>query len=463
MLRQLPFAPNSQQQAVAGALARFCERSLRPGMLSSDRAFVLNGYAGTGKTSLTAGLVRALRQWGVPTVLLAPTGRAAKVFAAFSGMPAYTVHRRIYRHSLGGETPGMQTNNLQGAVFVVDEASMISDRDEYGGTNLLRDLLMYVYSGVNCCLIFVGDTAQLPPVGCDESPAMNPLVLQSMGLSVSSATLTAVVRQGQHSGILANATWQRRVMNQIPAPAPRLFTKGYNDVRVVSGEDLPDAIATAYSHDGLAQTIVVTRSNMRATAFNMAIRTQVLYHDDEIARDDRIMVAKNNYYWSRRVKGLDFVANGEIATVAQVYGTEIKYGMLFADVCLRLDDSELEFEAKIMLDTLRTDFAALDPKAYERLYQAIMADPELFASDTPVEVRRRVLRDNPYWNALQVKYAYCVTCHKAQGGQWQNVFVDMGYIHPDSAGLEFYRWLYTATTRARHLLQFVNPDPDACG
>lgn len=455
---QLPYTPNDQQRQVIDVLARFCSPAHNAD--GKDRVFVLNGYAGTGKTSLTGALVRALHLAGLSTVLLAPTGRAAKVFANFAGQPAYTIHRRIYRHSLNGETPGMQDNNSKNTIFIVDEASMIAGIDEPSGLNLLRDLIHYVYSGTACRMILLGDTAQLPPVGCEFSAAMDADTLRGYSLTVSRATLTATARQQQLSGILANATWQRRAMRLDPMPVPQLFTRDYDDVHTVTGEDLPEVLDSAYRNDGIEETILITRSNQRATLFNRAIRSEVLYLEEEIARGELMLISKNNYFWSKGVKGLDFIANGDIVTVERVHGTETKYGFRFADVTLSMPDRDLAFDAKILLETLNNDYAALPGERLKTLYEAIMTDGDLFSADTPYEARIRALRTNPHWNALQVKYAYAVTCHKAQGGQWKNVLVDMGYIPPEAMGLDFYRWLYTATTRARSRLYFLNPSAE---
>lgn len=455
VIAQLPYTPNEQQRQVIEVLSRFCSPAHNAD--GKDRVFILNGYAGTGKTSLTGALVRALHFTGLSTVLLAPTGRAAKVFSAFAGQPAYTIHRRIYKHSLNGEAPGMQDNNSKNTIFIVDEASMIAGTDEPSGLNLLRDLIHYVYSGEGCRMILMGDTAQLPPVGCEYSAAMDLDVMRSYGLTVSRATLTATARQHELSGILANATWQRRAMRQDPIPQPQLYTRAYDDVHIVTGEDLPEVLDSAYRRDGIEETILVTRSNYRATEFNRAIRGEVLYLEEEIARGELMLISKNNYHWSKGVKGLDFVANGDIVSVERVHGTEAKYGFRFADVTLTMPDREVQFDAKIMLETLNNDYAALPTERLRTLYNAILNDGDLFATETPYESRVRALRSNPHWNALQVKYAYAVTCHKAQGGQWKNVVVDMGYIPPEAMGLEFYRWLYTATTRARQQLYFLNP------
>ena len=371
VLLNLPFKANDQQVAVAAAMARFCAPGAR-----QDAVFILNGYAGTGKTSLTGALVKSLAAVGSKAVLLAPTGRAAKVFAAFAGHSASTIHRRIYRHSTtgtnSGNTPVQATNNASDTVFIVDEASMIGGPDS-NGESLLHDLVQYVYAGVNCRLILLGDTAQLPPVGSDRSPAMNPDVLRSFGLKVTRATMTEPARQGRLSGILYNATMLRRMMLQLEGlglPQMR-FT---DDVVAVSPEDLPEYIDRAYREDGINQTVVITRSNRSATDFNHGIRGQVLYYEDELRPDDLLAVAKNNYYWTRKVDGLDFIANGDTLTVRRIIGTEQRYGFRFADVVLSPVDSEIEFEAKILLETLHGESAALPRSRTEELYYAVMQD-----------------------------------------------------------------------------------------
>ena len=453
----LPYEPNSQQIELIAALARFCSLDS-----PSDSVFLLTGYAGTGKTSVTGALVRALKECRVPVVLLAPTGRAAKVFGAFARHPASTIHRRIYRAPDPAAAYSFGTvadNPLANAVFIVDEASMIGAASSDTQTNLLEDLIHYVYSGIGCRMILLGDTAQLPPVGTTCSPAMDVAALRAYGLRVSKAVMTAVVRQGATSGILYNATWLRKAMLRDPLPQPVLRVDGFSDVRVISGEEMPDEIESAYSTAGTDNTIVITRSNRRATAFNLAIRANILGREEQLCRGERLLVAKNNYLWSAKVKGLDFIANGDIAVVSSVYGTETKYGISFADVRLTLPDRDIDVDCKIMLDTLTSDTPALAPDLAAEFYDAILNDAEMFTPYTPMSARMKILRSDPYFNALQVKYAYAVTCHKAQGGQWGHVFVDMGYIAPEARGIDFYRWLYTAITRSTTALTLVNPDP----
>lgn len=450
ILQQLPYEPNSQQIQLVAALARFCLSDS-----SADPVFLLNGYAGTGKTSLTGALVRALESTGRKAVLLAPTGRAAKVFAAHSRHPAYTIHRQIYRMNVAGVSH-VADNPHRDAVFIVDEASMIGSGSD-GGENLLQDLIHYVYTGTGCRLLLLGDMAQLPPVGCAESPAMEVETLKSYGLRVSRAVLTDTVRQASTSGILYNATWIRRAMRAEPLPAPRLSVSAFDDVKVIEGEELEDEMGRCYSADGIRETVLITRSNKRATAFNQAIRTAILGREGVIGRDELLMVAKNNYHWSAKVAGLDFIANGDVATVSRVYGKERRYGFEFADVSLHFPYRDIEIDAKLLLDTMWSETASLGAAELAELAQACLADPEFAPASDSATAMRAALKSCPYYNALQVKYAYAVTCHKAQGGQWANVFVDMGYIPPEAQGMEFYRWLYTATTRATTTLYYVNP------
>lgn len=457
---KLPYTANEQQSMLIDALSRFCSSST-----PSDSVFIINGYAGTGKTSLTGALVKALEEVERPVVLLAPTGRAAKVFSSHASHPAFTIHRKIYRGqpgSLSGGFSMLQDNRLANAVFIVDEASMIGDHETDSGMGLsgglLEDLLQYVFTGDNCRLILLGDIAQLPPVGSDESPAMSPRRFKELGLHVSRAVMTDTVRQTRNSGILRNATWLRRAMLVDPLPTPKIILGGYDDVSVVSGDDVLETVYDCYRNDGAADTAVITRSNRRATAFNLGIRAQILDYEEELVKGERLLVAKNNYTWSAKIKGLDFIANGDVAIVTAVHSTEEKYGFRFANVTLNLPDRDVDIECRIFLDTLTDESASLSRERMESLAQARMDDPEVNAPTIPYETRLRRLRTDEYFNALQVKYAYAVTCHKAQGAQWRNVFVDMGGIPPEAQGLDFYRWLYTATSRATSHLYYMNPD-----
>lgn len=305
IILNLPYTPNEQQKAVVGALARFCAPTA-----PETAVFVLNGYAGTGKTSLTGALVKALPRAGLGAVLMAPTGRAAKVFGLFAGRPAYTIHRKIYRHipDGGGDAgPALVENRSRNTIYIVDEASMIGGEGGAGRDSLLEDLVQYVYSGDNCRMILIGDTAQLPPVGSVESPAMEPERLRMFGLRPSRAVMTATMRQGVRSGILYNATALRRSMAAGAAEIPQLRTAGFSDVSVVSGEDLPEMLETAYARDGIEECLLISRSNRRATDYNRAIRAEVLYREEQLCRDEMLIVAKNNYHWARKVKGLSLI------------------------------------------------------------------------------------------------------------------------------------------------------------
>lgn len=452
ILLNLPYSPTDQQVQCMAALARFCRTSA-----PSDSVFMLCGYAGTGKTTLVSALVRALHGAGVASVLLAPTGRAAKVFASYSGFPAYTIHRKIYRPPAQGKAfSAVMDNNHSRTVFIVDEASMIGTAGADGyGTDLLSDLIHYVYTGHACRLILLGDTAQLPPVGCDDSPALNADVLRSYGLKVTRVQLTDTVRQARSSGILYNATQIRRSMRLSPLPRPTL-NFGFDDVIDLDGVEMPDVISDLYATDGIDETIVITRANWRATQFNLAIRSTILGREEELTRDELLLVAKNNYHWSSKIPDLDFIANGDTARVVRIYATENRYGFRFADVRLAFPYRSVELDCKIVLECLTSNSPALTAEDQQLLFDAVYNDPELFSDYTPHSTRMRALRTNPYFQALQVKYAYAVTCHKAQGGQWANVIADLSGVGADAMqSLEFYRWLYTATTRATTRLFYL--------
>ena len=459
MIGFLDYAPNEAQTTLIAAFARFCLTS------PSDSVFLLNGYAGTGKTSMTGALVRTLGHLNRKTVLLAPTGRAAKVFSAYSGSPAYTIHRKIYRQRSYSPEYGnfaIADNKHTDTFFIVDEASMVGNAPAegaaFGTGRLLDDLVHYVYAGTNCRLIMLGDTAQLPPVGFDESPALDAKVLSGYGLSVFGFTLTDVVRQGGGSGILDNATRLRNAIGQFRSGMlrelrqPRLRIEGYDDIEVLSGEYLIEKISDCYDRDGISETIIITRSNKRATLFNLGVRNSVLYREDELVSGDRLLVAKNNYYWSEDYEEIDFIANGDVARVSRVRGSHKMYGFRFADVSLEFPDHDVEIDARVILDALTTDTPALTREQGEMLYMSVL---EELTGDK--RARYRALKKHGYFKALQVKYGYAVTCHKAQGGQWRNVFIDMGSI-PDDAmqSLDFFRWLYTALTRASGHVYLIN-------
>ncbi|MDE6033516.1 MAG: AAA family ATPase [Muribaculaceae bacterium] len=451
ILDRLPYEPTQQQEVTAQALARFCRSSA-----SHDSVFLLCGYAGTGKTTLVSALVRALHEVEVPTVLLAPTGRAAKVLAAYADYPASTIHRKIYYPPGQGKPfAAVMDNPHKNTLFIVDEASMIGAKD--AGSDVLTDLIHYVYSGHYCRIIFVGDTAQLPPVGCENSPALRPEELRSYGLRVSRVQLTHTVRQAGSSGILFNATAQRKQMLLDPLERP-YFNFNFDDVFALPGEDLQDTIAELYSADGIDETVLITRANWRATKFNLAIRAQILDRTEELSRDELLLVAKNNYHWAAKVRELDFIANGDTARIVRIYSTEERYGFRFADVRIEFPYRSVELDCKIILECLTSDAPALTAEQQQALFDAVYSDPALFTESTPRYVRLRAMKSNPYFQALQVKYAYAITCHKAQGGQWANVIADLGGVQPEALlTMDFHRWLYTATTRATQRLFYLNP------
>lgn len=451
-----PYVPTSEQKIVISSLAEFLVSGRQ------DILFLLKGYAGTGKTSLVGALVRALCSLERKVVLMAPTGRAAKVFAAYSGHPALTVHKKIYRQkSFSNDLTDFSLNdNLhQQTLFIVDEASMIANDGLSGGMfgsgRLLDDLIEYVYAGTGCRLLLLGDSAQLPPVGEEESPALSPDMLRGYGLEVMEGKLTQVVRQSGDSGILWNATRLRAALMQEEVWAlPKIRVSGFADVKVVPGMELIEQLTSCYDHDGLDDTIVICRSNKRANIYNRGIRAQILYREDELNTGDRLMVAKNNYFWSEQVEQMDFIANGEVAVVRRVRRTRELYGFRFADVVLSFPDrDEVELEVTVLLDTLHSEAPSLTREESDRLFATILED----YADVPTKRERmKKMKADPYYNALQVKYAYAVTCHKAQGGQWKNVFLDQGYMSEDYLTPEYFKWLYTAFTRATGCLYLVN-------
>lgn len=446
VMAQLPYEPNDNQLVFIVAMGRFV-------FTRTERALlVLNGYAGTGKTSLTGAIVKVLTSWHHRCVLLAPTGRAAHIFTEYSGHTAYTIHRKIYRqHSYGSDTFGLAENKHVDTLFIVDEASMIASNTADGATlfgtgRLLDDLITYVYSGQGCRLLLMGDGAQLPPVGQTSSPALDVALLQGYGLNVGQVTLRQVARQAQQSGILFNATLLRQAMEHDVLTAPQLQLDGWPDIESTTGEWLMETLSDCYDRDGMEQTIVVTRSNRRASMFNTGIRNRILYREELLVPGDMLIVAKNNYHWAQDYEQMDFVANGDVCRITRVWGdAEVRYGLQFANVTVVFPDHDnLEMDVKIVLDTLLSDSPALSRQQSEQLFNEVMAE-------LPGDKRSRykALKEHPYYNALQVKFAYAVTCHKAQGGQWRNVFVDMGAIMPDAMEtLDYHRWLYTALTRA---------------
>ena len=478
-----PHAITPHQEAAALKMGEFLSDP------RTSQAFILRGYAGTGKTSLVGAVVRVWQQLQRTVVLLAPTGRAAKVFSHHAGSPAYTIHKIIYRQDAfkGEDThfnPGW--NPFKEALFIVDEASMVSNNGGnrlFGTGCLLDDLIQFVYTGAGCRLMMVGDTAQLPPVGEEESPALQPSILEGYGLNVRMAELTEVVRQAQTSAVLRNATHLRLQISTFDGTSVQgayadnedayhavnenglpLITVGeHSEVRVIPGDELIEALEASYQNWGTSDTIIVTRSNKRANIFNQGVRTRIFDREDILVRGDQIMTVKNNYYWTAQeatqlAEGetlpLAFVANGDSAEVVRLHNVHNMHGFQFADVTLRFPDYDnYELDCRILLSTLLSDSPSLTSTESAQLYEAVYQD---YVDIRNQRERMKAIRQDPYYNALQIKYAYAVTCHKSQGGQWHEVYIDQGYIPDDTDPVAYLRWLYTAFTRTSGNLYLIN-------
>lgn len=420
--------------------------------------FILRGYAGTGKTTLLSALVNALPSFRMKSTLLAPTGRAAKVISGYSGRQAFTIHRMIYRASTSEEGfVSLKHNTAMDTVFIVDEASMIGESSaDKAGPGLLEDLFTYVNTGENCKLLLVGDTAQLPPVGLSYSPALDPAYLKKLfRVPVGMVELTEVLRQELDSGVLLNATRLRLAIAEQQAQFPGFVLENYDDIVRLSGAELLDALEDAYRKNGADDTIVICRSNKRANIYNQQIRVRIRWQEDEISIGDHIMIVKNNYFWLPEESRAGFIANGDTAEVLAIRKYYEVHGLRFADVTIRLLDypEEPEFDARIILDTLMAETPALSPAQQQQLFMSVQED---YADQPSKGAIYRKMKEDPFFNALQVKFAYAVTCHKAQGGQWKTVFIDQGYVTEEMIGTEFYRWLYTALTRTTEKVYLIN-------
>lgn len=453
-----PFEPTSEQNSVLERIVDFLFES------KEETVFLLKGYAGTGKSSLLGALVKTMTEFKQKTVLLAPTGRAAKVFSAYSNHPAFTIHKKIYRQRKFSEDIGnfsIMDNLHKDTLFIVDEASMISndglDSAVFGTGRLLDDLIHYVYSGENCKLLLIGDSAQLPPVMQDDSPALQVDILQGYGLNTIESTMTQIVRQAESSGILFNATNIRNALHDgTTEDYPKLKLDKFNDIVKVTGEELIDEINAAYDRDGIENTMIISRSNKRSNIYNQGVRNRILWREEEISTGDLLMITKNNYYWTEKIEGIEFLANGEILEVLRIRKTQELYGFRFCDVLVRSIDYDTELEIKILLDTLTSESAGLSRERSQELFYNVMEDYSHLSTKAG---KMKKMKVDPFYNAVQVKFAYAVTCHKAQGGEWKNVFLDMGYVPQEYLGINFYRWLYTAITRASDKLYLVNlPD-----
>lgn len=463
--KEFRFEQTTGQRIVTDTFARFITSR-------DDRsAMILRGSAGTGKTTLAGAIVRTMKNLHQKVVLLAPTGRAAKVFSVYSGHPASTIHRRIYRQRKLDGDGGVFTlnyNAMQDTLFIVDEASMVTasmgDSSMFGGVGcLLDDLIRFVYEGRNCRLLLIGDKAQLPPVGESESPALVGAVIESCGLTVYECDLDEVLRQSNDSGILYNATEIRRMIDRDELTLlPKIRFRGFADIHIVPGNELIESLASSYSKVGLDETMVVTRSNKRANIYNIGIRNSVLDHEDELVTGDMLMIVKNNYFYSLSQQGdntvgeasSSFIANGDRATVLRVRNIRELYGFRFADMLLRFPDyDDAELQATVILDSLLAEAPALTREQNEKLFYAVMED---YAHIPQKAERIRKIKQDVYYNALQIKYAYAVTCHKAQGGQWAHVYIDQGYMTDEMLTPDYIHWLYTAFTRASEQLFLVN-------
>lgn len=454
ILRNFPFAPTTDQMHALDVFERF--------MTDSDErcVMILRGSAGTGKTSLASVIVRTLLDLQYKISLLAPTGRAAKVFSLNSGQPAATIHRSIYRERTFAGLDGkfnLNANLYRNRLFMIDEASMISltsVNSTFGSGCLLDDLIQFVYNERNCRMLLIGDKAQLPPVGETESPALRADVLAAYGLKVYECDLNEVLRQSQDSGILYNATIIRQMITHDQATAlPKIRLKGFADISIVPGDELIESLSTSYAEVGIDETMVITRSNKRANIFNQGIRNMVLGREEELTTGDMLMVVKNKYK-EKQAEGLSFIANGDRAIVRSVRNVRELYGFRFADVTLSFPDYDnTEEDMIVILDTLTTEAPALTHEQNEQLFQQVLAD----YADVPLKSdRMKKIREDDYYNALQVKFGYAITCHKAQGGQWAHIYLDQGYMTDEMLTPDYIHWLYTAFTRATEHLYLVN-------
>jgi len=444
-----------QEQAIALFSVFMTDRS-------EQAAMILRGSAGTGKTTLAAAIVKVLAALKQKLILLAPTGRAAKVFSLYAAHPAYTIHRRIYRQKTAADLSSfnLNTNLNRDTLFIIDEASMISNQgygeSAFGSGCLLDDLMQFVYNGQNCRVLFIGDRAQLPPVGESESPALSASVLRGYGMKVYECDLSQVLRQSEASGILWNATRIRSLSGSLEYP--RIKTSDFSDIQVVPGDELIETLASSYSRVGVDETMVVTRSNKRANIYNLGIRNTVLDREEELCRGDQLIIVKNNYFWAEKITAdvnkMSFIANGDRAVVQRIRNVHALYGFRFAEVTMSFPDyDDCELTATVLLDTLSSEAPALTHEQQEQLYNAVMED----YADIPQKAERvKKLKEDRYYNALQVKFAYAVTCHKAQGGQWAHVYLDQGYMTDDMLTPDYIHWLYTAITRATEKLFLVN-------
>lgn len=457
ILRQeFPFSPTAKQDIFLQKIAEFITNT------NNNELFVLKGYAGTGKTTIISTLVNHLQHAGKKYVLLAPTGRAAKVIANYSNKPAFTIHKRIYfpkKGSSGAMAFTRQQNKFKDTVFIIDEASMISDTPAesklYENGSLLDDLINYVYSGTNCKMILIGDTAQLPPVNMDISPALDiDNLIRGFDKNVQHIELDEVMRQELNSGILYNATELREILKSTFVDTFQFKVRGFKDiVRLQDGYDIQDAIHTAYSNYSIEDTAFIVRSNKRANQYNQQIRGRILSRESELSTGDFLMVVKNNYFWLEEKSEAGFIANGDIIEILELFGIQELYGFRFAKVKIRMVDypNQHAFETILLLDTIESESPSLTYEQSNLLYQEVTKD---YGDESSGYRRLAKVKANPYFNALQVKFSYAITCHKSQGGQWNTVFIEQPYL-PEGIDRDYIRWLYTAVTRAKDKLYLI--------
>lgn len=454
--QHFPFQPTYKQDIFFQQIAEFITSE------NQDEIFVLKGYAGTGKTTVISNIVNNLIEVKRKYVLLAPTGRAAKVMANYSNKTASTIHKKIYfpkKSAGGGITFTIQQNKHKDTIFIVDESSMISDSDSsdkmYANGSLLDDLIFYVYTGHNCKLILLGDTAQLPPVNMDVSPALNTETLSiHYDKEVKSIELDEVMRQEENSGILFNATELRDLLKDDLYDVFQFRLKGFKDiVRLTDGYDIQDAINMAYSNYSIEDTAFIVRSNKRANQYNQQIRSRILDKESELSTGDFLMVVKNNYFWLKEKDNAGFIANGDIIEVLEMFGIVELYSFKFAKVKIRMVDypDQIPFETILLLDTINSESPSLTYDESNRLYQEVMKDYE---NETTKYKKFQKVKENEFFNALQVKFSYAITCHKSQGGQWNTVFIEQPYL-PEGMTRDYVRWLYTAITRAKDKLYLI--------
>lgn len=464
IIQQFELQPTTEQKHVLTQFAHF--------MMDEDPRVVMIfcGSAGTGKTSLASAIARTMVKLEQKVMLLAPTGRAAKVFSVHSGQPAYTIHRQIYRQKSFDSDGGvfnLNFNRNSDTLFMVDESSMIANQGQmessFGSGCLLDDLVRFVYSGRNCRMILMGDAAQLPPIGEEQSPALSSNFMEGYGLKVYECRLDNVLRQSEESGILYNATLIRtHIMRDELTQLPQIHFNAFADIVVVPGNELIETLNSSYSQVGVDETMVITRSNKRAHIYNQGIRQTILGSEEELSTGDMLMIVRNNYHWvkpptnneEQDTTSMTFLANGDRAMVQRVRNIRELYGFRFADVWLQFPDyNDYELEATIILDSLHTEAPALSREQNERLFNEVLAD---YADIPRKQDRVKKLREDIFLNAVQVKYAYAITCHKAQGGQWAHVYVDQGYMTDEMLSPDYLHWLYTAFTRATEKLYLVN-------